>query len=77
MRTVKEAISELRKSDPNTALTERAIRRMVITHEIPSVKVGCKFLVNMAILEEYLNTGTPVQNNSLNGIVRKIDEKRG
>lgn len=55
MRTIQEAAKELRQSDPNTALTPYAIRQMVLKGEIPCVQAGKKRLINMDILEAYLN----------------------
>lgn len=55
MRTIQEAAKELRRSDPNTALTPYAIRQMVLKGEIPCVCAGKKRLINMDILEAYLN----------------------
>ena len=55
MRTIQEAAKELRQSDPNTALTPYAIRQMVLKGEIPGVCAGKKRLINMDILEAYLN----------------------
>ena len=55
MRTIQEAAKELRQSDPNTALTPYAIRQMVLKGEIPCVRAGKKRLINMDILEAYLN----------------------
>lgn len=56
MRTIKEAIKELKESDPNCSLTESALRRMVWNKEITFVKVGSKYLINFDTLEEYLKT---------------------
>jgi len=55
MRTIAEAIQEVKKSDPQTALTQTALRRMIKTGEIPSIRAGCKYLINLDILFEYLN----------------------
>ena len=55
MRGIRQAISELRAADPNTALTERALRRLVLSAELPSVKVGRKYLINMNVLNSYLS----------------------
>ena len=54
MRTIQEAAKELRETDPNTALTPYAIRRMVLNGTIPCVYAGKKRLINMDILEKYL-----------------------
>ena len=37
MRTVPEAMAEIKKADPETALTLRALRRMVKNGEIPVI----------------------------------------
>lgn len=59
MRTITETIKLIREQDPDTCLTETALRRMVITGELPSVvKVGSKYLINVDSLINYLNEGT-------------------
>lgn len=63
MRGIKQAIEEMKANDPNTALTERALRRLVLTGEVPSVRIGAKYLINMDILENYLFSGTASDNN--------------
>ncbi len=55
MRGIKQAIIELRQFDPETALTEKALRRLVFTGAIPSVRIGRKYLINMELLHEYLS----------------------
>jgi len=40
MRTLPQAISELKQIDPDTAFSLRALRRMVATQEIAVFKVG-------------------------------------
>ena len=54
MRTAKQAVEELKKMDPGTALTERALRRMIAGNDIPHVAIGCKKLINMDLLLEKL-----------------------
>ena len=76
MRGIKQAIAELKQTDPGTALTEKALRRLVLTKAIPSVRVGTKYLINLDTLYDYLycgggdieNTAAPV------GIIRKVAE---
>lgn len=50
MRTAKQASIELRKMDPGTAMTERAIRRMLANNDVPYVAIGNKKLINMDLL---------------------------
>ena len=58
MRGIKQAVSEIKAADPHTALTERAVRRMVAEGAIPAVKVGRKQLINMDTLYNYLANGS-------------------
>lgn len=73
MRGIKQAIEELRRTDPHTALTERALRRLILTDEIPSVRIGTKYLINMDVLENYLYNGSRggEEHTAVSGI-RKI-----
>jgi len=61
MRTIKEAYAELKAKDPKTSLSEYALRRMIKTGQIPSVYTGNRYLVNMALVENYFfNTQTGI-----------------
>ena len=57
MRTAEQAVEELKRVDPETALTVRAVRRMISTGEIPHIKVGSKFLIDFDGLCSYLSGG--------------------
>lgn len=74
MRTAPEAIAELRKIDPNTALTLRALRRMMNTGEIPVVNVNSKRLLNLDTLFDYLSkpVAEPQTSSSDYGKIRRI-----
>ena len=54
MRTVSEAALELKKLDPNTAVTEYHIRRLVLSGKLPKIKAGKKYLINLDLLLDYL-----------------------
>jgi len=54
MRTIEQAAAYVRAQDPDTALTKTAIRRLVVTGKLPSVRVGQKYLVALENLEAYL-----------------------
>lgn len=54
-RTIREAASYFRESDPETCLTETAIRRLICTGVVPSARVGRKYLVTVEALESYLS----------------------
>ena len=55
MRTVKKAVEEIKKLDPGTSFTERALRRMITTKEIPIVEIGNKKLINLDLLLDKLS----------------------
>lgn len=55
MRTVHEASIELKRIDPETAITEYHIRRLVLDGILPKVKAGKKYLINLDSLIEYLS----------------------
>ena len=54
-RTIREAASYFRETDPQTCLTETAIRRLIGSGAVPSVRVGRKYLVTVEALEAYLS----------------------
>jgi excisionase family DNA binding protein len=57
MRTISEAARYVRAADPETALTETAIRRLLINGSVPSVRVGVKYLIDLDALDAYLSGG--------------------
>ena len=71
MRTVPEAFAEIKKADPSTTYTLRALRSAVNKGEIPVVRVGNKRLINLDKLFEMLNSPSYCEQESYEGI-RKI-----
>lgn len=53
-RTIKEAAAYFRENDPQTCLTETAIRTLLRTGKVPCARVGKKYLVTIEALEDYL-----------------------
>ena len=69
---MKQAMEELRNMDPLTALTERALRRMIAENDIPCVAIGRKKLLNFDLLLAKL------AGNAYNiGAVRGPDKEDG
>ena len=58
LRTIEEAARAIRETDPGTALTPTALRRWVISGELPSTRAGRKYLVDLDTLERYLFSPT-------------------
>ena len=55
MRTIDQAAAYIQQSDPETAITKTALRRLVTTGQLPSVRVGVKYLVSLEALDAYLS----------------------
>ena len=55
LRTLPQAFEELKREDPDTAMTMRALRHMVETGEIPTISIYSKKLVNMDLLYEHIS----------------------
>lgn len=72
MRTIPEAFNELKKADPETAYTLRALRAAVNRGELPVVRVGNKRLVNLDKMFEMLNTPSS-EPKETNAGIRKIE----
>lgn len=59
MRTVSDAVKELKVLDENTAVTEYYVRSLAVTGTIPRVKSGKKYLINLDSLIEHLSGENP------------------
>ena len=57
-------------------LTPTAIRRLVKTGEIPSRKIGSKFLITPEAVESWLSSTTPNEPESKRGVIRPVEEVR-
>lgn len=62
IRTIDTAYEEIRKNDPDTAISRNYIRQIVRDGTIPSIRQGSKYLVSMQVLEEYIKSQTTVQH---------------
>lgn len=54
LRTIDQLYEEVKRIDPDTALTKTAIRRLVISGQLTSIKAGKKYLVSLEALEAYV-----------------------
>ena len=64
MRTIDEAAAFLRQADPNTAVTKTALRRLVTSGQIPSVRIRAKYLVDLGVLDEFFG-GQAVKSQTI------------
>jgi excisionase family DNA binding protein len=58
IRSIRQAAEYLKELDNGTGVTENAIRVMVKRGDIPAIKVGCKSLINIDKLIEFLEIQT-------------------
>lgn len=78
MRTIDAAITLIRQMDNGTSLTKYALRRMVLSGEIPSVVVGkSKRLINVDMLMEKLANPDewPTEKQEETGSIRPVNER--
>lgn len=54
MRTIDEAIAEIKEQDPKSGVTKFAIRSAINKGELPSVSMGRKKLIDMENLGKWL-----------------------
>lgn len=71
MRTIDQAADYIKATDPETALTRTAIRRMVTTGALPSVRVGQKYLVALEALDDFLAGQQPPPPPL--GVIRRVE----
>lgn len=76
IRTIKEAFAEIKSKDNNTSLTLSGFRKLVVSGEIPSIRRGNKWLVDMAVVESYFKGefNKPIENKSnAYGNIRRLE----
>lgn len=62
MRTIKQAAAEIKAA--GAGLSEWTLRKLIIDGEVPSVKVGNKYYINMKVLTKYLIDGNHGNGNA-------------
>ena len=72
MRTINEAAAFMRQADPHTAVTNTALRRLVTSGQIPSVRVGAKYLVDLGVLDEFFGGQTAKTQTIQTGVIRPL-----
>lgn len=60
-RTIEGCYQDIKKNDPDTGITKSAIRRAVTAGEIPSRRVGVKYMVDEDVVIAYF-CGCEVSN---------------
>lgn len=67
LRYADEAVEEIKKTDPNSAITATIIRNLVKQGIIPSIPAGngCRRLIDLDILMDYISD--PKKYGDVNG----------
>ena len=72
-RTIQQAYECLKSQDADTAITYHALRKLVVSGQLPSMRVGKKYLIDMEMLSDFLQM--PVsQAHSLDFTPNSSDE---
>lgn len=71
MRLLNEAYEQLLKDDPKTSVTKYALRSIVKSGKVNTVKLGRKTLINYDSLLDYLKNGS-CSNPNNNASFREI-----
>ena len=74
MRTLKQAYEAIRATDPESALTMTALRRLAVSGILTTVKAGSKYLLNLDMLQEYLQNPERFDRRETKqkGVIRRI-----
>lgn len=73
IRTISEAIEEIKRLDPETAITARFIKEGIADGKIPIIRVGNKVLVNMANIFTFLEGEAVYETVTTVNSIRRIN----
>lgn len=72
MRTITECAKLLKQDDPGTAISQNAIRSMVLSGRIPHVQVGIKRLINYDLMIAMLQNPQDKAPEAGAGVIRRV-----
>lgn len=55
LRTTDQAFEEIKKMDPQSAITRCFIRKAIMGGDLPFIQTGCKRLIDLDDLIEFIN----------------------
>lgn len=75
--TIRGAATYYKEKNPNTPITETALRRLVKTGDIRSCKIGVKNIITLEAVEEYFSgKAAPTVRESLTtGGIRRLPDR--
>ena len=56
LRTAKAAAEIIRERDPNTTMTEYAIRTLMDSGELPYIQIGHKRVISIEAIDKFINS---------------------
>lgn len=71
MRLIKDAFEQLKNDDPDTDITLYALRTIVKSGLVPTVRLGRKVLINYDSLLEYFRFGD--KNKTADNTIRRVE----
>ena len=71
MRLIKDAFEQLKNDDPDTDITLYALRTIVKSGLVPTVRLGRKVLINYNSLLEYFRFGD--KNKTADNTIRRVE----
>lgn len=72
MRTINEAAAYMVQADPRTTVTKTALRRLITSGQIPSVRVGAKYLVDLGVLDDFFGGQSTKTQTVQPGAIRPL-----
>ena len=73
MRTIKQAVQQIKQDDPESCISEWWIRQLVKSDKLKCHKAGNRHILDMEALEKFLkNPPTIEEVKQLSGVLRKI-----
>ena len=77
LRTINEAYAHLKQQDPGTGITLHFLRCLAVRGEIPTVRAGRKYLLDIdALLEHLTGRVAPPAREWDVGSIRSVPERR-
>jgi excisionase family DNA binding protein len=72
MRTIDGVADYFQQIDSETAITKTALRRLVVSGALPSVRVGKKYLIDLDQVEIFLSSNTTsASDEHTKGVIRR------
>jgi len=72
MRTIDGVADYFQQIDNETAITKTALRRLVVSGVLPSVRVGKKYLIDLDQVETFLSSNTTsTSDERKKGVIRR------